>query len=453
MHFSLRRRSRLRIARVAVVTTVVGITVATVSTSSVGQHHTSPVALHDSGLRVGRGVAAMPSTGVVHFTQSATAKPQTPRATPKPTPTPPPPPPPAPAPPPPPPGPPAREVMGFAPSWTLDTWPEWHMRDLSAIAYFAVTIDGNGNTVTDDAWPTWQSQQLTDMVNAAHANHVKVLVTVKNFVTDEINSIVTSGQHMATAVQTATDLMRMRGLDGVVVDFEGASSPQYPFLQQGIVQFSAALQASVHAYRADAEYVLATYSGSASWDDGIFNIGKLGPTVDAFFVMAYDMNSDNNPGHAGATSPLSGGQFNDTDAISQYLAKTTADKVILGVPYYGYKWSVSSYDANAATTGPAEAETYSQLIRDLTCGQVDLAVHQQDPTPWAVWNSVPSGDPCGANLGSWREVYFDTALSLGAKYDLVNRSNLRGTGMWALGFDAGHNDLWDALHSHLSARH
>jgi spore germination protein YaaH len=340
-------------------------------------------------------------------------------------------------------------VLGFAPSWTLDTWHQWRMQDLSAIAYFAVTVDGNGNTVPDDSWPAWQGQQLSDMVNAAHAAGVKVLVTVKCFDSGDINSMVSDGRHLATAVQTATDLMRMRNLDGVVLDFEGGAAS--PSTRQGLVQFSGALQASVHAYRADAQYVMATYAGSAQGDGGLWDLPALSPTVDAFFVMAYDMADGNTPGHASANAPLSGGQYNDTDVVAQYLTKTSADKLILGVPYYGSKWSVTSPDPNAPTSDGRQAALYSQMFDDFACAQ-SLAVHNDDANPWATWYSPAGGDPCGANLGAWRELYFETPASIGAKYDLVNRTNLRGTGMWALGFDAGRGELWDTLQTHVTPK-
>ncbi len=454
MHFSLRRRPTTRSARLGTTVALIALTtLTTLTTASQTHSHSAAVALDASGWRIGQRVATVPQTGVVRFSAAGTPATTLVAATAAPPPPPPKPAaPPAPTPPPPPPGPPSREVLGFAPSWTLGTWHEWRMQDLSAIAYFGVTVDGNGNTVADDTWSTWQGQQLTDMVNAAHANHVRVYVTLICFDNGAINGMVTDGNRMTTAVRTATDLMRMRGLDGVVLDFEGRSDPQYPYIQQGMTQFVSALHASVKAYRADAQLVVATYSGSASSNDGIFNIGALSPNVDAFFVMAYDMQADNSPGHASATAPLQGGLYSDSSAVSQYLAKTSADKVILGVPYYGYKWNVNSPDPNAATTGDPQSATYSQLLDDLSCAQ-QLTRHDGDATPWATWYSPGSGDPCGANLNSWREVYFDTATTIGAKYDLVNRANLLGTGMWALGFDSGHPDLWDALQNHVTARH
>src|SRR5262249_25764954 len=35
-------------------------------------------------------------------------------------------------------------------------------------------------------------------------------------------------------------------------------------------------------------------------------------------------------------------------------------------------------------------------------------------------------------------------------YDLVNRNNLRGTGIWALGYDGASPDLWNTLANHFA---
>jgi spore germination protein len=254
--------------------------------------------------------------------------------------------------------------------------------------------------------------------------------------------------HFHTAVQTATDLMRMRNLDGVVIDFEGSD----PALGPGFVQYAGQVRAAIHAVKPDAQLVVASYAGAATGDGGMFDIGALAQNSDALFVMAYDMAGANDGGHATANAPLSGGRFNDTAVIQQYAAAgAPPEKLILGVPYYGDKWSVSSPDPNAAISDGPAPSTYSQMLTDFACAQ-SLTIHGGDATPWATWYSPAEGDPCGANLGAWRELYFETAATLGAKYDLVNRANLLGTGMWALGFDSGHGELWDALQSHVTAK-
>src|SRR5580704_13652034 len=50
-------------------------------------------------------------------------------------------------------------------------------------------------------------------------------------------------------------------------------------------------------------------------------------------------------------------------------------------------------------------------------------------------------------------MYYEDVTSIGAKYDLANRSNLRGAGIWALGYDDGHTELWDLIGSHVNVSH
>src|SRR5207302_2106222 len=79
----------------------------------------------------------------------------------------------------------------------------------------------------------------------------------------------------------------------------------------------------------------------ASWDGGLFKIGDLAQVVDYMFVMAYDESFGNMPqggGQAGPNAPMNGWTYNDNLAVSQYLGKAPPERVVLGVPYYGYKW-------------------------------------------------------------------------------------------------------------------
>jgi hypothetical protein len=176
------------------------------------------------------------------------------------------------------------------------------------------------------------------------------------------------------------------------------------------------------------------------------NITQLAPSVDSLFVMAYDMGFGNLPGQAAPNAPLNGWTYNDVTSVRQYIAKATAAKVILGVPYYGYKYSTTSTQPYATTTGGAVADTYSGIKDDFSCAlQLSRNWDATASSPWASWWSPASGDPCGGNHNSWRELYYDDATSLMAKYDLVNSSDLQGTGMWALGYDGTSPDLWQAL--------
>ena len=341
-----------------------------------------------------------------------------------------------------------REVFGFAPYWAIANSSQWNFSLLTTVAYFGLDINADGSiSTTTNGWTGWNSQNLVNTINAAHAAGDRVVVVIKAFDNATINSIVTTPSATQAAVTNTINAIAAKNLDGVNVDFEGSSSSGYPGMQSGLTNFMHQLSSQVHQRWPQAMVSIDTYSGSASWDGGIFKIGDLAPNVDAFFIMAYDMAFGNMSGHAGANSPLNGGTYNDTTSVTQYLTKAPASKILLGVAYYGYKWSTVDNTPNSTASGGAQADTYAGVLTDLTCGAQQLTQSWDSiaASPWASWYSPASNDPCGGNHGSWRELYYDNAASLGDKYDLVINNNLLGTGMWALGYDGTSQDLWNAL--------
>jgi len=343
-----------------------------------------------------------------------------------------------------------REVFGFAPYWALSGNANWSYNLLTTVAYFGLDInaDGSISTITN-SWTGWNSQDLVDTINRAHAAGDRVVVVIKAFGDANIYPIITTPSATQTAITNTINAIASKNLDGVNVDFEGNENPAYPNMQSGFTSFMTQLSTQVHQRWPSAMVSVDTYTGSASWDNGVFRIDALAPAVDAFFVMAYDMSFGNMSGQAGPTAPLNGWTYNDTTAVQQYLTKAPASKIILGVPYYGYKWSTTTNQpyGSAVPGTPATADTYQGVLDDFACGpqQLAKAFDTTAQSPWANWWSPPAGDPCDGNHGSWRELYYDDATSLGLKYDLVNTSNLRGTGMWALGYDGTSQDLWKEL--------
>lgn len=341
----------------------------------------------------------------------------------------------------------SREVFAFAPYWELANNANWNYSLLSTVAYFGLTLNADGSfDTTDSGWTGWNSQALVDTINRAHAAGDRVVLVIKQFDEATINQIVTTPSITQTAITNTLSAIASKNLDGVNVDFEGYASATYPNIQTGLTNFVGQLTTQLHQRWAWAMASVDTYAGAASWDGGFFNVGGLAAVTDALFVMAYDMAFGNTPGQASANAPLTGGTYNDTMSVAQYLTKAPASKIILGVPYYGYKWSTTTNLPNATTTSGATADTYANIAQDFSCA-LNLSKNWDvtAASPWASWWSPATNDPCGANHNSWRELYYDDARSLGLKYDLVNNNNLRGAGMWALGYDGPSTDLWNEL--------
>ena len=141
--------------------------------------------------------------------------------------------------------------------------------------------------------------------------------------------------------------------DGVNVDFEGQGSGDRVGLDSLMAQVSGALRATDPHW----QVTMDTYASAAGDPGGFYDIGGLAPSVDAFFVMAYDMNGTT----PSPTAALTGSGFTDLDALEQYTAVVPASKVILGVPYYGYDWPTAGPGLGAAATGPKTPLSYAQI--------------------------------------------------------------------------------------------
>lgn len=340
-----------------------------------------------------------------------------------------------------------REVFGFAPYWELQHNAEWNFNLMNTVAYFGLDVNSDGTFATNGGgWTGWNSAELANVISKAHAAGDRVVVVIKDFNDASINRIVTTAA-MQTLIDGTMAAISTKNLDGVNVDFESSGSSLFPDIPLGMTNLMTAMSSQVHTRYPQAEVTLDTYAGSASWDGGPFIIGNLAPVVDSFVVMAYDSVFSNMPGQAGPNSPLNGWTYNDTVDVSQYLTKAPASKIILGVPYYGYVWSTVDGSPYSKTVSGGQAISYTGAVGNLTCGGIAQKIgwDTTGQSPWAAWWSPSSGDPCGDNVGMPREMYFDNATSLGIKYDLINSNNLRGVGIWALGYDSGRTELWNEL--------
>jgi spore germination protein YaaH len=318
----------------------------------------------------------------------------------------------------------SHEVFGFAPYWTLPQEAGFNVSDLTTIAYFSVDVNGNGTVQNSGpGWTGYESQALSDLITRAHASGSRVVLTATCFGQGALNQLTSdpaAGKRLATAL---VQLVSAKNLDGVNLDFEGEGSADQTGLTSVVSQVSAAIRAANSHW----QVTMDTYASAAGDPGGFYDIDGLAQSVDAFFVMAYDMN-----GRAPSpTAALTGSGFTDLDALQQYTSVVPASKVILGVPYYGYDWPTAGPGLGAAATGGKTPLSYAQIVK---------AKHPVywDPATQTAWTSYQVG-------GQWHQTWFDDPTSLALKAQLANMFHIAGLGVWALGMDGNDPAMISAL--------
>ncbi|GAH03183.1 unnamed protein product, partial [marine sediment metagenome] len=238
---------------------------------------------------------------------------------------------------------PIKEIVGYLPHWQYSSYPYLNYSLLTQINYFSAELDGNGNITNDHGWPR------TDLVNFAHALGVKVKLCATLFGGTALTALLNSAANRQRAIDNLLAAVQAAGADGVDIDFELMPAGQ----KDNMVTFMRDLTDTFHTYIPGSIVTMAmpAVDWSNCWD-----YNALADIVDGLFIMAYDYHWKGSSS-AGPVSPLAGFSWNVTWTVNDYLSKTGSNtaKIILGLPYYGYDWPVTSGDRYAATTGTGTA--------------------------------------------------------------------------------------------------
>jgi spore germination protein YaaH len=355
-----------------------------------------------------------------------------------------------------------REVFGFVNAVNLAKYTTWDFNLLSTVAYFGLHVNsGDGNLVTTDTgYATFHSSTMGSLISVAHAHGTRVIVSLNlhDFSYDAYSQDcqgLLPANTQNTITQTINEIAST-GIDGVNIDYEGTlhycQTPTGGVTNRDLLT---AFAKNMRAAMPNTYIAIDTFSGSAEDNLEFFDITGLAPSVNAFFVMAYDMDYANYPELplsctsycSNPVSPLNTYRFNFTKSVTQYTALVPASKVIMGQPLYGrYGCVASSSIAHQAITSP-QTTTYAYAATLIYQHGVSQAASHRDPgdgvSEWDAW--------WDSDFNCIGLQYWDDPLSLGAKFDVVNRYNLGGVGLFALDYYAGGvPTLWSTLSTYFS---
>ncbi len=321
-------------------------------------------------------------------------------------------------------------VFGYLPDWKyVSAPPYFDYSVLSHIAMFDFIVDTQGNITS---YPSgWPDRWLT-MMNTAHANGVKLIMCVVEFDDQDIHTLINSTTASNNFYQNVATILTTYNLDGVNIDFEGPQTadrgaPMNSFMQ-GLTNY---IKTNVGS-----EQEISFAGPAVNWSG--WDLPGLVDACDYVFIMGYAY-WWNGASTTGPSAPITGASHNLEQTLinsSDGYGSCDKSKLILGLPYYGNKWNVS-----ASQRAVEKASTLARGSSVVDASAKDLfATHgrQWSSTFQDSWTYYQSGD-------DWYQAWCNDAQALDAKEKLVFSYSLMGTGMWALGYDEEHTELWDIL--------
>lgn len=320
-------------------------------------------------------------------------------------------------------------VFGWHPYWGGSDYLNYQWAYLTDIAYFDYQVDpSDGSAIT---MHNWESSPVVDL---AHENGVRVHLTATLFGNhDDFFSNSTAQQNL---IDNLVAQVISRDAIGINIDFEGMGADNTDDFTQFMSNLSSTFKSQVP------DGILSVCLYAVDWH-GVFDIPALENSVDLYTIMGYDYyySGSSEAGPTGQLYTFNGFNYTQSRTISYYLHEgATPEKLILGVPYFGFEWQTEDDNVPSNTIDYISARTI-EVVKNNENGFYSNP--QIDP------NSLGNHYIFQDN-GNWYQTWIEDETTLKYSYKLVNQIGIGGVAIWALSYDNGHTEMWELLRDYFS---
>ncbi|MBW8350814.1 LysM peptidoglycan-binding domain-containing protein [Bacillus sp. IITD106] len=263
----------------------------------------------------------------------------------------------------------------------------------------------------DGSLSTLNDQQL---IRLARENHVAPLAVITNLTSTGFSptlteKVLSSPEIRNRLINNIYNLVKSKNYAGANIDFERIREGQRDL-------YSDFLHALRDRLKPEGYYtsvaIPAKTSDEISWLKG-YDYGGIGAAVDFAFIMAYDWHEASSP--PGPVAPIK----EVRQSIEYALKHMGVNKIILGVPRYGYDWTMSN--GNVVN---AHAVSVAGAVRTAMRYQVPIQYSTEYQQPFFTYRD---------ETGKRHIVWYEDARARAHKLQLVVDYRLRGVGAWQLG--------------------
>ena len=320
---------------------------------------------------------------------------------------------------------------GYLPYWIgSGKYANFQWELLTHIAYFSVSVDTLGN-LGSVPYP----QRFDTLLLYAHPRGIRIHMTYTLFGSSDVAKFLNSRTARENAINNIKNQISTLGIEGANMDFEFVTSS----VRDSFTVFIQELAETLHSHPDGRKDLYIASPAVPEWYPG-YDIAALDPWVDGFFIMAYDFHYSGSSvaGPVAPNVPSSfWGVYSVAKTIGSYIdSGATRQKMVLGMPYYGYDWPTESDEIGSATTGYGSAKIFTTAKSEAENYGRDWDTCSL--TPWYSYYTT-----------EWHQTWYDDSVSIGIKLDLALDSMLQGAGCWALGYDDGEDDLWNVIRDRL----
>jgi spore germination protein YaaH len=332
---------------------------------------------------------------------------------------------------------PKKHVVGFLPYWLIGKKDTDYTKYVTTLSYFSLTVNPDGTIQKyvnpgelEPGWNTLQSGKVDTVLAQAKKKHITLSLTIMTGDNDAINELMSEPEiHANQLLEEVTPLMKTYGFTDLNFDIESTIRAT-DGARLNYTKFVKTLKERLSSEKIGTLTI--DISPISLFRNDLIDSVAIAPYIDYLFIMGYDYHYTGSL-VAGPISPLSGAgdifEFDIMVAVDKALSLYPPDKIILGLPIYGYEWetlSGSQHSAIISRTGlvASNSRIESLLQSCATCSAVFDETAQESIVSYK-----------DENTNTYHYMNYPDMRSMQAKVQFARDKQLGGLGLWALGYE------------------
>ena len=340
------------------------------------------------------------------------------------------------------------QIIGFLPYWLLAKAQTNYSSSLTTLTYFGLNVDSDGHiiklttpTEEDPGWYSLDSGAFDPFLSSAKKHNVKASLLIDSGSIDSINQLVINPiTHANNLMSDVLPIMKQYGFTDLNLDIEytGTASAE---AQTNFTTFVRTVKQQLQANNAGTLSV--EISPTEVIRRGLISVKDMGQIADTVVLMAYDYHSTASF-VTGPVAPQNGAGINSeydvATAVDKAKQNMPSEKLILGLPLYGYEWETLAPNPRAAII-PGTGQTASSMRTSsliASCTTCSSQFENESQELFVVYKDKETN--------TYHQFFVPNEDSIKAKINFANEQELGGLALWALGYED--NSLMQPLTSY-----
>lgn len=330
-----------------------------------------------------------------------------------------------------------QKTIGFLPYWLLTKAKKDYSQYINTLTYFGLTLNSDGTIQkklneqeSDPGWFALESGKVNSFLAAARNKGVATSLLVFSGEAFKIDQLVSDPKKNAeNFVRDIVPVMKKYNFKDLNIDIESVKGAS----EEARIKFTNFIKEVRNKLNAK---ITSTITLEATASDfikkGLINPKTVEPYVDSIVIMAYDYHYAGSF-VTGPVAPLSGAginsEFDVEAAVAQAIKILPPEKIIMGVPAYGYEWeTIGRVPRSAVIPGTGLTASSSRVESLLSkCATCSAQFDSKSQEAYIIYFD--------SKTNTFHQIFYPDARSTTAKIKLAKNLGLGGIAVWALGYE------------------